>query len=215
MKLEIQEIRQKKNAWDCGIACVQMILKYYNINKNYEDLTKEITVYKNIGTYMPQLGLYFLEKGLKTKIITMNQYIFTKQDMNKTQKEILELIKKLLKEPKKERFKKPLEYYKKYLEKGGEIEIKIPTKNDIQKSIQKKEPLIVNLTTNFLVLDKPIFNLHYNTIYGIDEQHIYAIDPRADEKGGKQKYTYEEYMYAIHSTNFADIDNGTIMTIKK
>ena len=58
-------------------------------------------------------------------------------------------------------------------------------------------------------------NPHYNTINGIDEEHIYAIDPRADEYGGMQKYKHDEYMYAIHSTNFADIDNGSIMIVKK
>lgn len=201
--------------WDCGVACVAMILDYFDYEEEYASLKKELVLHDGAGTYMPQLGISFLKRGFKTEIITLNQYIFTKKDMLKSQEELLVLINSLLANPKKERFRVPLNYYKEYLELGGKIVVKIPDKGDVLNSLAEKSPLIVGLTNNFLVLDEPVFNLHYNVINGVDDSHVHVLDPRADEFGGVVRYSFDDFFYAVHSSVYADIDNGSLMVVKK
>ena len=71
------------------------------------------------------------------------------------------------------------------------------------------------ITSNFLLFDKPIFNFHFNLITGIDETHIYVNDPLWDYRGGKHKYLINDFMYAIYASAYGDLDNASLMKIRK
>lgn len=71
------------------------------------------------------------------------------------------------------------------------------------------------ITMNPYLFDKAIFNFHFNIITGIDEKHIYVNDPMWDYRGGEQKYEINDFMYAIYASTYGDLDNASIMKIKK
>jgi len=63
MKLNVPLISQEKDSVLCGVAGVRMLLGYYGINKSEDELAKDVEVYPDWGTYMPQLGNYLINNG--------------------------------------------------------------------------------------------------------------------------------------------------------
>jgi len=215
MKLNVPLIKQKEGSEDCGLACLSMLLKYYNIQKSVSELKKHIKVYKGIGTYVPQLGKYLIENGFDVEIITMNPYLFTKKFGNKSQEDLITYFKSLSSKNKKENFKKGLGFFEEFIESGGKLTVKIPTVEDIKDEISQGRPMGALITSNFLLFDRPIFNFHFNIITGLDKTHIYVNDPLDDYRGGKHKYPINDFMYAIYASAYGDLDNASIMKIKK
>ena len=89
MMLDIPVIRQEKDSLDCGLACLSMLLGYYNIKKTVLDLKRDIKVYDGVGTYVPQLGRYLLDNGFEVEIVTINPHLFTKKLSVKSHKELI------------------------------------------------------------------------------------------------------------------------------
>lgn len=214
MQLDVPLIKQKKDSVDCGLAAVAMILNYYGFKADIESLRREIKVYK-LGTYVPQLGLYFIKKGFKVTMTTLNPYLFTLHDKNMTQKEITQRLKNVLKNKKKPLNKKSIKFSLEFIKAGGEIEVKIPDANDIKIELNNKRPLIAILTPNIFESDKPKFCLHFNVATGVKGDYVYANDSLWDHRGGKKKYLINDFLYGIYAGTHASFDNGCIMKIEK
>jgi len=215
MKLNVPIIRQEENSVDCGLACLSMLMKYYNINKSIIEMKKEIKIYKDIGTYAPQLGKYLIKNGFEIEIITMNPYLFTKQFGKKSQEDLIKYFEELHEKTKKENLKEPLRFFKEFIQAGGKLTLKVPTIDDIKEELSNGRPLCALITSNFLLFDKASFNFHFNIITGIDEKYIYVNDPMWDYRGGKQKYEVSDFIYAIYASAYGDLDNASVMKIKK
>jgi len=213
MKLNIPLITQPKGSVDCGIAGITMILNYYNKTLSFEENKKNIII-DTVGTYAPQLGLYLMKNGFDVTIVTQHPSMFTNNDTGMYKQEILKRMDYLLSKNPNEQNKKTLEYFKKFLEEGGEIEVKIPEEKDIVNELKEHRPLAALMTTNFLYGKEPIFNFHFNVITGIDENYIYVNDPLWDERGGKKKYEKKDFFYGLYASAYADLDNASFMIIK-
>ncbi|MBI2667355.1 C39 family peptidase [Candidatus Woesearchaeota archaeon] len=188
MKLEIPVVRQGKDSFDCGLACLSMLFRYYGFNKSISDMKNDIKVYGPMGTYAPQLGKYLIENGFEVELITINPYLFTKKINKKSSKELIDYFEDLSKNNKKNKFRKPLKFFKEFLKVGGKLSIRVPTINDIKEEISERRPLGALITSNFLLFDKASFNFHFNLITGIDDKFIYVNDPMWDYRGGKHEY---------------------------
>ncbi len=214
MILDVPVVRQKKDSVDCGLAGLSMILKYYGVDKSIEDLKKEIKTF-DFGTYMPQLGLYLLNNGFDVEIVTLNPLLFTKNFESKSDKEILEYFEFIYEKNKDNKFGRPLKFFLDFLKAGGKIVVKIPSFEDVKNEILEKRPLGVLLTSNFLLYDKAIFNVHFNIITGFDENYVYVNDPMWDFRGGKKKYFINDFFYGVYASAYGDLDNASIMKVKK
>lgn len=114
-----------------------------------------------------------------------------------------------------ERFRAPLDFFIRFIKKGGILSIRVPTKIDISKEIFEGRPVCALITSNFLIHDKAGFNFHFNLVTGIDENFIYANDPLLDNRGGQHKYLIDDFFFALHSSAHGDLDNASIMLLKK
>lgn len=213
MKINVPLIRQPKNSAYCGLAGISMILKYYGIDESIEKIKKDMNIYK-VGTFVPQQGSYFLKKGFEVEIITLHPGLFTLKDRNMSSKRIPQRLKSIYRKSKK-RDKIVLNYFMEFLQNGGGITVKIPDINDIKEEINKKRPLLVLVTSNFLLGSKPRFNFHANVVTGLDKKYIYANDPSWDERGGRNKYLINDFFYGLYASAYGDYDNSTLMKIRK
>lgn len=209
MKLDVPLIRQSKGAVDCGIAGLAMIMNYYGFNVLFDKLKKEISIDK-IGTYAPQLGLYLIKKGFNVSIITQHPAIFTNKDKNLSDSDIKKRINILYIKKRT----KSLGFFKKFLDSGGKIQIKIPDESDIINEIKNKKPLGALMTTNFIYGKEPKFNFHFNIITGIDDKYIYVNDPLPDSMGGKKKYSKKDFFYGLYASAYGDLDNASLILVK-
>lgn len=214
MKLSIPSIKQKSKE-ECWLACIAMILSFYNIPENIAELRKKIKTYSWVWIFTPQLWCYLLKKWFKVEIVSLNQHIFTYEDVKKSQKELVKHFWILLKQEKKNHNKRSLKFFLEFIKLWGKIEVGIPSEKDIQKEISNNRPAIALMTPNFLMANIPWFNFHFNVITGIDNKYIYVNDPLPNNLGWQKKYPINLYMYAIYSTAYADIDNATIIKISK
>lgn len=132
-----------------------------------------------------------------------------------SQKDLLTHIKKLLKTDKKRQNKITLKYFVEFMEAGGKIKVKIPGVDDIQNSLKDNSPIIALLTTVFLTEKKPKFNFHFNVVTGFSNQYVYINDPLPDRRGGKKKCLVNDFLFGVHTSVYADLDNGSLLKIKK
>ena len=211
MKLDVPLIRQPKDSLDCGIAGLAMILKYHGIDESFEFLKTKISV-DSIGTYAPQIGKYLAEKGFDVSIVTMHPKLFTLKDRTLSQEEIITRFNEL-KESFSVQDKKVISMFIDFLNTGGKIIPKVPSKEDVVEELINKRPVAALLTTNFLNNNKPIFNFHFNLITGIDEEYIYVNDPIWDERGGKNKYRISDFFYGLYASAYGDLDNACLIKI--
>lgn len=56
---------------DCGIACIDMILKYYGYDENYTDIRKSLYI-TDKGLSIQNMVNYFHKRNIKTKLYKVN-----------------------------------------------------------------------------------------------------------------------------------------------
>ena len=212
-KLNIPLVFQDKNSVDCGLACLQMVFEYYGEKRTIAEMKKELKLYK-IGTYSPQLGAYLLKNGFKVELITQHPGLFTLRHRKVGQKGLLEHIKNLYAENKDEKHAITLKYFLEFMEAGGMIKVKVPGAGDIKNALNKNRPLIALITQGFLLDKEPNFNFHFNVVTGVSGDSVYLNDPDSDHEG-KQKYSMTDFLYALHSSVHGDLDNGSLLVIRR
>src|SRR3989344_2740371 len=212
MKLNVPMIRQARNSVDCGLAMVAMISNYYGEKVTIKDLKEEIKVYKP-GTYIPQLGIYFLKRGFSVELISQDPHLFTAQDRSRSQGNLERKLRRLQEEAREQNLQhryidgnaepaaRSFGYYASFLSEGGHIAVKIPSEEDIRKEIKAERPLGVALTSCFLYSSTPYLNSHANVITGIGKRDIFIQDPIWDVGGGRHGYRIQDYLYGIHANN--------------
>jgi ABC-type bacteriocin/lantibiotic exporter with double-glycine peptidase domain len=182
MKINVPLIKQSEESKDCGIAGLAMIYAYYKKNKTFEDLKKEVTIY-DIGTYAPQLGSYLIKDGFKVKITTYHPGLVCKAFKRMSQKEIYDELLKLKDNYKDEKNKMVIQFFLDFIKNGGEIEIKIPSKEDLIEELNNKRPIGVLMTTGVLYGNKPFFNFHFVIVTGVEDNKVIVNDPLPDKRG--------------------------------
>jgi len=214
MKLDVQLVKQEKGSVDCGLACLSMILSYYGIDESIEKIKDKFKVYKG-GTYSGQLAKYLIEKGFAVSVTTLNPAMFTLQDTEMSQEEILLRLKHLLEIEKRASNRTTLRHFIAFMQSGGEFEVKIPEINDVREEIDRKQPMIVQLTSQFFKAKKPKLMYHFNVVSGYNKEHVFVSDPLPDKRGGDNKYLARDFFYGVYSAIAADMDNGCFIKIKR
>lgn len=209
MELRTSLLKQEEKS-DCGIVALAIILEYYSVRDSIKEI-KKIMNYKEGYTYMPQLGLYLLDRGFDVTITTLHPRLFTKNDINLTKDELIKRFNDFI--PRSEQEKRIANYFIDFLNRGGNIEIKIPSLKDIIVDINKKRPLIALLTTNFLDSPKPSLNSHFNIVTGYDKDYVYVNDP-AVYRGGRKRYLIKDFFFGLYANVGGGIDNSSFMKIK-
>lgn len=213
--MNIPLILQEEWSVDCGLACVAMILWRYWREVSINDLRKDIEIESWVGTYAPQLWVYLLSQWFACEIVTMNPHLFTLAMRWHTQEEILSYIRKLLSFASYNIHTTALEWYVTFLEAWWILRIQIPHVRDIQEEIQQERPVISLMTTHYLLWETAKFNFHFNVITDISQTHISVLDPQSSKKcWWKQRYLIQDYMFWIHASTHADVDNGCLLRIR-
>lgn len=214
MKLNVPLVKQPVGSVDCAIAGVAMLFKFYGLDKSFDEIKKEIEV-DQIGTYMPQIGTYLIHHGFKVELVTMHPKLFTLKDKYCSQTKVKSIFDKAYINEKSEQNKKVIGYFQEFSKAGGKINVKIPSLEDITKEIKSGRPLGAALTSNFLTNSQPKFNFHFNLITGYDDKYIYVNDPQCDNNGGAKKYLINDFFYGVYASAHGDLDNASLILIKK
>lgn len=218
-KLKMKRYTQGLKSVDCGPVATQSILDYFGVKKNLDELKKDIIHYIQggpiEGTYIYDNGLLLLKNDLSVTLITANPYLFSSQERSRlnSQTKILNHLKKLSASRLKslKRFKKEIQIFRKFIEKGGKVVLEIPTEKHIKKAIDSGKPVLA------LVLPRAYLNkgrsFHFVVISGYDAKNFYFVDPWPETR--EKSAPIKDFMYGLHSATGGDLDNGSLLVVGK
>lgn len=208
MKKNITLLFQKKGSVDCGPVSTQMILDYFGIKDNLKNIKSYMSM-SDSGTYIYDNGLVFLQHKLQTTLITANPLIFKHEDLKglKSNKDITKHLSKIKK--KKPTLEKPLNLFKEFIDVGGNVSLKIPTIAQIQKALDKNKLILALIYGGALGANEGSF--HFIVVSGYKKGYIHIHNPLKQSKQGWFKN--EDFLYALHSSTCADIDNGSLLIV--
>lgn len=212
-KLAVAYHPQTPDKSDCMVACLKMVLDYYGVPCAFTEMSDHFT-YNSVGLSMPQIGLYVIDKGLNAEITTLNPHLFSAKDVGKSETETAAKIAvRSFDDAEKETIRKDFESF---MQKGGIVSARLPTKQEIIKAIDKDTPVIILLVSRLLHGYKDGYNFHANLIYGYDDTSFYLHDPEVPDLGGGSHCVDQDLvMYAMAVMGYADIDNASFMKITK
>lgn len=233
MKLIVPQIFQDPGSVDCGLASLAMLLSYYNEPKSISELKKDIHVYDdlfNAGVIPAQIGTYLLTHGFAVELKCLDPHYFLNKDKDLSQRNLESLLKERISlenrifsgnkkspdsTPHPRRVRRNAKYrarelnrHLEFMNAGGFLDLRYPTENDIRAELQEKRPILVNLTSRFLVAKRPWKNGHFNVIKGINKTQVHVNDPGKD--WGQQTYNINDYLFAIHNH-----PGGSLLKVKK
>ena len=215
--LPIIPIRQPEMSAECGIACSSMIANYYQMQLDYDAIKASIGLYK-WGTTTPQLGLFFLENGYDVEIIGCHPALFYKDSVFDSTDDMLQHLKNMRQILKDDTDKIALEHFINYIKAGGTMQIRIPTAADIDTAIALNTPVLVPVSHWFMHKNDmpPRYSIHFNVVYGSDNECFYVCDPDFGEPFyGQHRIDKQTFMYACYVSCKGGIDDGCVMIVRR
>lgn len=212
--LSVPLFLQPENSLDCGPTCIKMILAYYGISKELDELKSQL-FYNEVGTSAYDNGYLLVKNGLSATAYMSNPLLFNPEiicTLN-TNEDIANYIKsKRDFDENFAKYKNNLDTFEKYFTHGGQMKLEIPTIAHIKLAIDNDNPVFVIMNAQVLGSNEGTF--HFVVITGYDEQNCYINNswPTARHQAS---YPIDQLLYAIHSATCADIDNGTIIVPSK
>ena len=215
--LPIPIVHQVEESNDCGPACLSMLLEYYKVSFDFEEMKKELGVYA-WGTVTPQLGTYLLKRSFEVEIITMHPSLFSLHSSFKNSKQLKEHLRSLKLSMKGEFDPTALDHFIEFIDAGGTVTPRIPLLSDIEEEVSQERPVFVPITHWFLHKTNmsPRFSIHFNIVTGIDGKQVYVNDPDwGVDFGGRHAIQRDAFLYAMYASAKGGIDDACIMKVKK
>lgn len=200
MKLDVPHYYQPKNSEYCGLASLRMVLEYYGHKFSYRELTEQIRIYKDGGTFLAELGLFAISLGLKAE-----EWHHQSRIVNKT----LETSKNLLRDLK--------EYAKTYqgpnheklqikkdialLEKGGMLNLQIPQPSLIEDNLRQRIPVIAAVEGAPFYNDATVDWSHVVVIYGEEGNEFLVRDPWYEESRNLMRIPKQRFLFAWYQNH--------------
>jgi hypothetical protein len=211
MKIELPLKLQEQGSKDCGPVCVQMVLEYFGINKDQSYLREKLT-YVEAGTSAYDNASLLLNEGFKVTAVTAQPLLFSPDTIAeiKNTDDVLKIVEAKYISAEKDR--PILETLKKFLLQGGDLKIEIPSYKHIQQALEESKPIIALIYGRALGSKEGGF--HFIVISGYEDGKVFINNPLPESK--KQGwFPIEHFLYALHSSTTADIDNGTLLVVSK
>lgn len=193
----------QERSMTCGLACVRMLLDFYGYKVSEDEILAETYMHK-MGSWYSDLAKPFIERGLKTKIYTINLNIYSPFWAG----ENVEKLKKRLSKRKEELkglLKTEVERMLQYLDSGGELALEIPDV-EVLRNLIRKQPLIIPINRSFIYRDRIDDAGHYVVVNGFDGDSYTVLDPAQGSPNGFEYQVKKEVLEYAWLANNRDSD---------
>ncbi len=211
-QIDVPLFLQDHGSIDCGPTCVQMVLKYYGIEKTQAELKARLTYDQEVGTSIYDNGVILLEEGFKTTVVTANPLLFS-PDIIATlhnEEDILQLVQKHISDEHKQAY--ILKTFENYLQKKGKVTLEIPAFDHIKKAIDEEKPVIVLMYAQSLGSNEGTYHFVIVTGYRDNEVFINNPWPKSQKQGW---FPVEQLLYGTYASSCVAIDNGSFLIASK
>lgn len=204
---------QKQGSMDCGPVCAQMVLEHFGVIKDIESLIEKLK-YAESGTSAYDNGTIFLDEGFSVRAITAHPKLFPPEIISSisSKEDVLKVLENKKEQVKNQNDKDNLSTFQKFLNKGGEVSLEIPNFNHIKDAIDKDKLVIALLIGQ--ALGKNEGGFHFVVVSGYDDNNVYINNP-APNSSKQAWFPLDRFLYAVHASTTADLDNGTLLIVSK
>lgn len=193
----------------CGLACARMLLAYYGHIATEKEILKETHMHK-FGSWYSDLAKSFLKRGLKTKVFTINLYLYSPFWSGESEVQLRERLVKRETEA-KGHLKTEANRVIEYIDLGGKLEVKIP-ESKMLLALLKKGPIMIPVSRS-LIYENRIDDLgHYLVVNGFDGEYYTVLDPGPNLIKGKEFKVKKKVLEYAWLANNRDSD-GYLMKV--
>jgi len=173
MKLTVAHYKQEKSN-SCGLAALRMVFSYLGDIVSEKELSKDIKIH-SFGSFATDLGLIALQRGYRAQIYVFHLPLLGSLCLPFGSPIKINDLQKIKITPKD---KMTFESWKKYLGAGGKMYWDTPRISLVERWIDRKIPVIINVNTASLnKFWKNWDNGHYLVINGVKDASAYVLDP--------------------------------------
>jgi len=179
IKLNVPLITQT-NDYDCSIASLKMLLKYYGKDIEYGDLKNRLSKYVNREErHIEASAILLSELGFQVYFVNYNKTVLGDDLRNLTEKDLstfraaLDDSKDSINEFKKTKIKLAIDF----IEKGGHILTSPPNLDLLIGFLEKENPVILCVKLSILRGKTEITGNHYVVLTGIENNKFLINDP--------------------------------------
>lgn len=211
--LTIPIYRQGRGTRSCGLWCLKMIYEYYGLVREIDEISAALQMMPT-GVYAQELGYHLRQNGFAARLITRDTtrlpVQYATMDRAALREDLAARLAHVAPEHQKQRIY--LSGLIRFLDAGGELDVRIPTLDDLARNIAAGHPAICSLDVKALYEsdgahadDDPAdwFRLgpgaHYVVVSGVEGDHIWLNDPSSRRHGGIRAYPRERFLYAWYS----------------
>lgn len=211
-QLDVPLFLQEHGSIDCGPTCVQMVLRYYGVEKTFDELKNRLTYDPAVGTSMYDNGVILLEEGFRTEVVTANPLLFPPDIIENLhdEKDMLRLVQTKIEE--KHEQTNILQTFETYLQKNGKVTLEIPTFTHVKQAIDEDKPVIVLMYAQTLGSNEGTY--HFVVVTGYRDNEVFLNNPwPMSQKQGW--FPVDQFLYGVHASTCVAVDNGTFLIASK
>jgi hypothetical protein len=175
--------QQKVATKSCGPICLQNIYENFAINKNLDDIFKELGVMETEPTFLSQLAINCKENGLNTTLFSSNPYIMAPNWTEVSSSEILINLKKWIVLNTNDPWVKSAIYWTYYLENHGDTLVSNISERLIDKCLDEGKIILTCVNDSWLWGKRKLDNvIEYDDIKGKGRGHFIVIYGKNENK---------------------------------
>ncbi|MBI4506443.1 MAG: hypothetical protein HY691_12975 [Chloroflexi bacterium] len=211
--LTIPIYRQGRGTRSCGLWCLKMIYEYYGRVREIHEISAALQMMPT-GVYAQELGYHLRLSSFGARLITRDTtrlpVQYAAMDPAAIRDDLTARLERVPPERQKERIY--LRGLLRFLEVGGEIEVRVPTIDDLARNVAAGHPVVCSLDVKALyehdgahTEEDPADWLrlgpgaHYVVVSGVEGDRVWVNDPSSRRHGGIRAYPRERFLYAWYS----------------
>jgi uncharacterized protein YvpB len=213
LQLDVPHICQAPGSLDCGPVCVQMVLKYFGIDRTLEFLRAKLWPHYQTkrGSYLADHGALLLDEGYRVDLVIDNRTLFPEPIMGiiKDNELTVPYINDILQNPQWAAWHSELEVIKRFLEKGGEIRCETPSLAHIKQSIDCGSPVIAHIYGD--LYGNGGSSSHAIVICGYEGDKVIIRDPAPGSNPGSMSAEHVLRLVHAASSTSSPVGGGLIL----
>lgn len=185
-----------------------MVLNHFGKRRNLEEIKTKMT-YVPGGTYIYDNGLVVLEAGLSAELVTANPILFKQEDRVslKNEQDIMKHLNNIKR--KKNSKKSAITLFQDFIKKGGKVKVEIPAIDDIVRAVDSGRLVMALLYGG--ALGRREGGFHFVLVTGYKKGFVHINNPGKKSRQGW--FPEKDFLYALHSSTCADVDNGSLLIV--
>ncbi len=211
--LEVPLHLQPEQSEDCGPTSTLMVLDYYGLSSNLEEVTGRLpkTYY---GTTVFDNANLLLSYGLDVEMVTAHPELFDGDFIRShpSDSEVIDRISEVQTSEERPEGKEFLTSLLGFVAASGTLTLEVPSRSTIERAINEEKPVWASMYGGALGPNQGGY--HAVVLSGYNDTSFNVLNPLPESRQ-KSWEKADEVIFGIHASTLLDYDNGAILIAGK